>query len=124
MTVTFSKRGGTDYSVMRDYLFLMRDGKEKLRPVRSIDWEVLNPEDIKVEDHKNRAGLQIADVVTSATYSALEPNVYGDRETRYSELLKERYLRENGIVGNCGITVMPKASCQNASVSSFLQSLG
>jgi len=35
--VTFSKRGGSDYEVMRDYLFLMRDGREVIRPVSSID---------------------------------------------------------------------------------------
>lgn len=28
---------------MRGYLELMRDGHEKLRPIRSIDWKVLDP---------------------------------------------------------------------------------
>lgn len=108
--VTFSKRAGTDYEVMRDYLYLMRDGKEVLRPVRSIDWDVLHPEDIRVENHSKRAGLQIADIVTSSTYAALEPNLYGDVELRYASLLKERYLIDGGGIPNCGVTFIPKAA--------------
>ena len=97
---------------MRDYLFLMRDGKEKLPPVRSVDWSVLNPEDIKVENHSKRAGLQIADVVTSATYAGLEPNLYGDVETRYARSLARRFPKERNSLSNCGVTVVPRKSAQ------------
>lgn len=112
LEVTFSRRTGTDYSVMRDYLFLMRDGLEKIPAVRSVDWSVFNPEDVKVENHSKRAGLQLADVVTSATYAGLEPNLYGDVETRYATSFGRRYLKENGSVSNCGITIMPRSSVQ------------
>jgi len=121
--VTFSKRGGTDYSVMRDYLFLMRDGREVMRPVRSIRWDALNPEDVHVEDHANRAGLQIADVVTSATYSALEENIYGDTEPRYSNYLVKRFLRSNSQIAGCGITIVPLSSQRKLQVASFLDNL-
>ena len=123
LNVTFSKRAGTDYEVMRDYLFLMRDGKEKLSPVRSIDWAVLNPEDVKVEDHSNRAGLQLADVVTSATYCALEPNLYGDTETRYAEFFKNRYLKRSKNPINNGLTVVPSSSITKPTVQSFIEKL-
>lgn len=122
--VTFSKRGGTDYESMRDYLFLMRDGREVLTPRRSIRWDVLNPEDIKVENHSNRAGLQIADVITSATYAGLEPNRYGDTEPRYSQLLTERYLRENRSARGSGVTILPSTSAGKPHVASFLDLLG
>lgn len=123
LNVTFSKRAGTDYEVMRDYLFLMRDGKEKLSPLRSIDWAVLNPEDVKVEDHSNRAGLQLADVITSATYCALEPNLYGDTETRYAEFFKGRYLkRAQNLVGH-GLTIIPSSSISKSDVKSFVTKL-
>ncbi len=112
LEVTFSRRAGTDYTVMRDYLFLMRNGKEKLQPVRSIDWTVLNPEDIKVENHSKRAGLQLADVVTSATYAGLEPNLYGDVETRYARSFSRRFLKEQNSLSNCGVTVVPRQSAK------------
>lgn len=121
--VTFSKRAGTDYEVMRDYLFLMRDGREVVQPIRSIDWNVLNPEDVKVEDHSNRAGLQLADVVTSATYLALEPNLYGDIETRYAEFFASRYLKSAGRISGCGLTIVPQASASKSNVRQFLSKL-
>ncbi|WP_372570777.1 DUF3800 domain-containing protein [Ruegeria jejuensis] len=123
VNVTFSKRGGTDYEVMRDYLFLMRDGREVVRPVRSIDWSVLNPEDVKVEDHANRAGLQIADVATSAVYSALEPNLYGDTEPRYANFLRPRFLKQNKRILNCGVTLVPRRCSIPPQSEQYIQSL-
>ena len=121
--VTFSKRGGTDYGVMRDYLFLMRDGKEKFQPVRSIEWSVLHPEDIKVEDHKMRAGLQIADVITSATYKAFEPNYYGNVEPRYATILNGRFIKENSSVLNAGITLIPRTAKPHPEALEFLKQM-
>lgn len=108
--VVFSRRKGTDYEQMRDYLKLMRDGKEKLKPVRSIDWNVLNPEDIAVENHKVRAGLQLADLFTSAIWKALEPNGYGRCEDRYARELSSRLIKFKGAALNCGITIIPPYS--------------
>lgn len=105
--VTFSRRTGTDYQVMRSYFEFMRDGRELLKPVRSIDWDVFDPSNIRVENHAVRAGLQIADVVTSATCAALEPNEFGNIEPRYALSLKSRYLRERKRVLNCGLTLIP-----------------
>lgn len=105
--VTFSRRAGTDYQIMREYFELMRDGREVLTPRRSIDWEVFDPASIRVENHAIRAGLQIADVATSATYSALEPNEYGNVEPRYALSLKRRYLKERNRILDCGLTLIP-----------------
>lgn len=108
--VTFSKRHSTNYQAMRDYLYLMRDDREVIKPVRSINWNVLNPEDIRVENHSNRAGLQLADVITSATYQAFQENLYGDVETRYISILDKRFLKENNSIRDCGITLVPKSA--------------
>jgi hypothetical protein len=123
LTVTFSRRAGTDYAVMRDYLYLMREGREKLQPVRSVDWSVLNPEDVKVENHSKRAGLQIADVVTSATYAGLEPNLYGDVETRYARSLHRRFLKNGGVISNAGVTIVPKKSMEKTGPNELLTQL-
>lgn len=107
LKVIFSRRGGTDYQSMRDYMILMRDGRERIRPVRSIDWTVFSPDNIKVENHSLWAGLQLADVATSATAAALEPNTYGHYEPRYANLLVKRYLAKNKAVLNTGLTLVP-----------------
>lgn len=105
--IVFSRRSGTDYNVMKDYLLLMRDGKEKIQPVRSIDWRVLDIDAIVVENHSKWAGLQIADCATSAFYWAVEPNVYGNYESRYAELLSGKVLRSGGSALNNGVTPVP-----------------
>lgn len=122
LRVLFSRRKGTDYEQMRDYLRFLRDGREKLQPIRSIDWSVLDPEDIAVENHKVRAGLQVADLFTSAVWKALEPNGYGRCEDRYAREIASRLLKSDGNALNYGFTLIPPYSkCPlNAEQRSFV----
>lgn len=107
LRIVFSRRANTDYQSMRDYLILMRDGRERIRPVRTIDWTVFSPDGIKVENHSRWAGLQLADIVTSATAMALEPNAYGHYEPRYATILANRFLAKQRKVVGCGLTLVP-----------------
>lgn len=109
LSITFSRRTGTDYKVMAEYLQLMKDGREVKQAIRSIDWSVFDPKDIRVENHAKRAGLQLADVVTSATYNAFEPGIYGHCEAGYAEALRSRYIKDRGRALNCGLTLIPPA---------------
>lgn len=110
LMVTFSRRQGTDYDVMREYLEFIRDGKEKLPSIGRIDWSVFDPANIRVENHAVRAGLQLSDVVTSATYAAFEPGLYGHCEDGYCSALRQRYIRQHGRALNCGLTLIPPLS--------------
>lgn len=110
LRVVFSQRKGTDYEVMRDYLRFLKDGKEKIQPVRTIDWSVLDPDDIAVENHKVRAGLQIADLFTSAVWKAFEPNGFGHCEPRYAREVSSRLMRWTNGRLNCGLTIIPPYS--------------
>ena len=92
---------------MMEYLRLMRDGRELLPPTRSIDWSVLDIDKIVVENHGRWAGLQIADCITSAFFSGVEPNAYGNTEPGYAQLLKGRLLKANGSHLNAGLTAVP-----------------
>lgn len=107
LRAVFSRRSGTDYQTMREYLEFMRNGRERFQPVRSIDWTVLDPSNVSVENHSKRAGLQIADVLTSATCAALEPDEYGNVESRYALILRDRYISIRRRVQNAGITIIP-----------------
>ena len=107
LKVVFSRRANTDYQSMMDYMLLMKEGREKIRPVRSIDWRVFDPKDIAVENHSVRAGLQLADAFTSAFFNAVEPNGYGNTETAYAERLRETPIRRAENALNCGITPVP-----------------
>jgi hypothetical protein len=74
-----------------------------------------------VENHSIKAGLQIADVVTSATFKAFEPDEYGNTETGYASFLKNRYIRSaDGVLNNCGLTIIPKGCTLLQSQSDFI----
>ena len=122
LRVVFSKRKGMNYQAMREYLVLMRDGRELLRPVRSIDWTVLDVENVAVENHSNRAGLQLADCVTSAFFHGVEANGYGHYEPRYGRMLRGSLLSNQGVVLNHGLTCVPSvpASRLNDDQRSFV----
>lgn len=108
--VVFSRRGGMNYEEFRDYMRLIKDGKEVLYSPGKMDWDVIDPDRIDALDHKRRAGLQIADVVTSAMFHAVEPGPYGFTEPAYAEELSNRVLRhyQTGKVYNVGVTHMPR----------------
>jgi hypothetical protein len=107
LRIIFSRRSGTDYEKMVEYLELMRGGHEVMRPTRSINWNVFDIKDITVENHSKWAGLQISDCVTSAFFTALEPNAYGNYESSYATLLKDKLISTNGVILGCGLTLVP-----------------
>ena len=78
LRVIFSRRAGTDYQSMKAYLQYLKGGWEVKPAFRQPVWSVFDPKDISVENHSVRAGLQLADVATSATATALEPDGFGN----------------------------------------------
>ena len=109
---------------MRDYMELLRDGREHQRPVRSIVWHTLEPTEITVERHEKWAGLQLADAVTSAYFNAVEPNLYGNYESRYADILRCIAIRKSGVALNFGVVPVPGlAQCRpNAHQLAFFRS--
>jgi hypothetical protein len=105
--IVFSRRGGTNYQTMIEYFQNLKEGNEVVRPVRKIDWNMIDFNKINVENHSKWAGLQIADCITSAFFSALEPNIYGNYEPSYAMLLQNRLLKTNGSCINSGLTAVP-----------------
>lgn len=111
--VVFSRRGGTDYDVMAKYLRYLADGRDLVKAPRRTDWSVLDIDGIKVENHSKRAGLQLADLVTSAFGNALEPNRFGNYEPRYAEILIPKLITSRGTASNSGLTIVPNMSAAN-----------
>ncbi len=111
--IIFSRRGGMNYDDFRDYLRLMKNGEEVIPSSGSISWEVIDPERIEALDHESRAGLQLADVSTSAIFKGVEPNVFGICERSYADDLRSRIIRkplQNGKMGSAfgfGVTHVP-----------------
>lgn len=107
LRLVFSRRGGTNYDKMTNYLRLLRDDREMYPTPGKIAWDILNPNDLEVLNHSKRAGLQFADCITSAIYAAVEPNMYGNHEPRYADLLRGNVIRKRGNALNHGIIPVP-----------------
>jgi hypothetical protein len=92
---------------MKEYLSLIRDGREKIETSYGIDWSVLDIESIEVENHSKRAGLQLADVTTSAISCAVEPNFYGNYERQYADIIASKLIKKDGHILDYGLTPIP-----------------
>ena len=92
--IVFSNRDQMSYDELRDYLRLIRDGSD--RSQNTIDWTVVNPDQIRAVQHSQLAGLQVADAVAHSLYDAVEKNRYGDIENRYGQLLVPTFYRHKG----------------------------
>lgn len=108
--IVFSRRGGMNYDEFCEYLQLIKDGKEVMYSPGRIDWDVIDPERIEVADHERRAGLQLADICTSAMFKAVEPSGFGFYEQAYADELRSVVLRNGDKLPpyNCGITHIPR----------------
>lgn len=124
--IIFSRRGGMKYDEFQEYMTLIREGREVIRSPGVIDWDVVDPDRIEAADHGSRAGLQIADVTTSALHLAAEPDPFGNCETSYAEILRPRVLKAaSGEALNFGIVPMPalhKSPPLNAAQRVFFES--
>ena len=100
--ITFSRRGGLSYDGFKAYLRHLRDSSET-----SVHWPAIDIDAVDAQDHSRVAGLQIADIGTSAIASAFEKDPFGNTEGAYiSELARNIYNR-NGNYLSYGIKVLP-----------------
>jgi hypothetical protein len=110
VAITFSRRGGMSYDDFRDYLRRLQATNDQ--DVR-IHWPVIDIDAVSAKDHSTNASLQLADAIASSFASALEPNQYGNCETRYAEILKPVTYHRNGNYLSYGVKLVPNADeCQ------------
>jgi hypothetical protein len=101
--ITFSRRGGMSYPDFRDYLLRLKQD-----PAVQVHWPVIDIDGIKAQDHSVRAGLQVADIVASSFACGIEPDRYGNCESRYAESLRRVTYRRNRNFLSYGVKLVPK----------------
>ncbi len=57
--VVFSQRGRMNYGAFREYLELIRGGRERKFSPSKIDWDVIDPELVDVQPHAKLAGFNL-----------------------------------------------------------------
>lgn len=108
--IIFSKRGGHSYGHTFAYNETLKNqarSRATFLKKREIKWEVI---DLRLQEalpHTENAGLQLADVVASSFFQAVDilpPTIWNPRN---AELLRDRIAKENGFFHDYGVTFQP-----------------
>lgn len=124
LRIIFSRRGGLTYRDFNAYLtklYLQSRLNSLVLNYKDIKWPVVDWEEIRVLDHKERAGLQLADVIAGAFYQAVELNRGGgqtDCNPSHAKLLKPIIAcRPSGWTIGYGLKPMPAPAAMNLTKS-------
>ncbi|MDR3529022.1 MAG: DUF3800 domain-containing protein [Rhodopila sp.] len=110
LRVEFSSRGGMFYPHTRDYLAKLWIQSQERKLVVSRDdlaWDVVDIQQIHHFSHRQRAGLQMADIVTSAFYRGLGQANGRAGDVRFSSILKPRVAEGPEGVFGFGVKLQP-----------------
>jgi len=115
----FSQRGGHRYSQTQAYHWLLKTQARTENMVlkrRIPKWEVMDYRLVHVYQHKERAGLQLADAVSSAFYTAIDNLDTGPCFYDPSKALKPRIAFEKTEFGDkktddYGVVLQPTPAC-------------
>lgn len=101
----YSMRGGHSYSQMDAYYHYLRSHPLHITQ-GVIQWDVMEQPYFHVAEHKTSPGLQIADIVSGAFFSAVETSK-GLREISYAKKLLPVLGKHDGLVAGYGLKLMP-----------------
>lgn len=99
----FSRRGGLNYDAFKRYLEHLRTNVET-----EIHWPTIDIASVDAQDHSRRAGLQLADIGTSAVAAAIEHDKYGNVEDAYINEIRPNIYNRGGNYLSYGLKFLPK----------------
>ena len=112
LRIEFSDRGGVKIDdVAAYYKYLSEQSKMGLlyNPYFDLDWSVMDTNQMMSRPNKMRAGLQLADVVASAFFQAVEPDTRGQVTPSYAKVLQPRMaLNKHGRILGHSLKIMPR----------------
>jgi hypothetical protein len=117
--VTFGHLTRFPAEKLHDY----RRALEYLGGATQIRWAVYSGHPFRIDHPNNIELLQLADAAASALFKAVEPDQYGNTETRYLEALAPKlYRRGSSSVTSYGLKVFPKGECEKGGSLESLRS--
>jgi hypothetical protein len=116
----FSSRGGLNRFSITSYLNWLKlrseEGKNYL-PLGNIVWETIDENQVVIFNHKERAGLQLADTVASAFFKACDYVDTGECDPEFAKLLDPRMCRDpyasHPLPSGYSLKLMPKIKDAN-----------
>lgn len=108
LQLEFSRRRDLKRREFTDYFTrLWSQDRDAFLNVRTIDWSVFDFKHVAFYDHEARAGLQLADVVASSFYQAVNTHPHGTCNPEFAKALKPRLYRPRHSAVDEGFTVFP-----------------
>jgi hypothetical protein len=110
LKIIYSERGGHSYGQTVAYHELLKSQSKAGTMVltkRRIFWEVLDWRLAEAVSHKSSAGAQLADVVASSFYQAIDTLPPTKWDNSYAQLLKPIMARDDGSYMNYGVALQP-----------------
>ncbi len=108
--IEFSHREGFSYGQLKAYLYKLRmqsTGNALYLSKGDLAWPVVDLDQIHSYDHRQRAGLQLADCVASAFHESVAIKPDGTCKPDYAKCLKSRMWCPNGRYFDKGIKTAP-----------------
>ncbi len=109
LRVVFSKRGGHSYAQTKAYWEVLKNqaaGGTTFLKKREIRHQVLRFDLVEYLPHYQNAGLQLADIVASAFYQAVDTSS-SRWEPNHAMLLQPIMAKERNIVADFGLALQP-----------------
>jgi hypothetical protein len=110
----FSERGGLSYSQMHAYYEWIRmksaNGRVPLYlPWGKVEFDVLHQDLFRVYNHRERAGLKLADIAASAFFKAIDCYDTLDRDASFAKALGRCMAKSpvSGQIGGYGVKLWP-----------------
>jgi hypothetical protein len=110
LKIVYSERGGHSYGQTTAYQELLKSQSRAGTMVltkRRIFWEVLDWRLAEAASHKSSAGAQLADVVASSFYQAMDTLPPTRWDNGYAKLLKPIMAKDEGGYMNYGVALQP-----------------
>ena len=105
--IIFANRTATNYDHMRDHVHrLLTEKQLEFRGATAC----LSADRIKTEQVGRLSGLQVADAIAYASYAALNPNTFGDCESRYLAEMADIFYRHKGNLYKYGLKLVPASA--------------
>ncbi|HUT99165.1 MAG TPA: DUF3800 domain-containing protein [bacterium] len=109
--LVFSNRSGMSYEKLDQYLRKLKNQRDSGIDIR-IEFDFLDLEGRKTWRPGKSAGLQAADAYAGSLFNALEPNRYGNVETRYIATFKPVIYNRQGNTWGYGIKITPREAIE------------
>jgi hypothetical protein len=110
LKIIYSERGGHSYGQTIAYHELLKNqakGGTLVLAKRRIMWEVLDWRLAEPASHKSSAGAQLADVVASSFYQAMDTLPPTKWNNEFAKLLKPILATDDGFFFNYGLALQP-----------------